>query len=70
MKLRLVFALAMIAVLSNPAYAYIDPGTGSLLLQGLLALIVGALATIKLYWKTISDVVARLFGRRQPSDRK
>jgi undecaprenyl pyrophosphate phosphatase UppP len=37
-------------LLVNSAYAYLDPGTGSALLQGILAAL-GAIAVIaKLYW--------------------
>jgi len=64
MKLLL---LLMTAGFSESAFAYIDPGTGSLLLQGLLAAIVGAMAGIKFYWKKISSAVARLFGKHQSS---
>lgn len=64
--MKLLFLL-MTAGVSESAFAYIDPGTGSLLLQGLLTVIVGALAGIKFYWKKISNAVARLFGRRQSS---
>lgn len=37
--------------LALPAYAYLDPGTGSVLLQGLLAGIAGGMAILKLYWR-------------------
>jgi hypothetical protein len=67
MKLLL---LLMTAGFSESAFAYIDSGTGSLLLQGLLAAIVGALVGIKFYWKKISNAVARLFGRRQSSEKE
>lgn len=68
--MKILYALLMAAGVSEPAFAYIDPGTGSLLLQGLLAAIVGALAGIKFYWKKISNAVARLFGRRQSSEQE
>ena len=45
-----VFCLAVCAVYVSPAYAYMDPGTGSLLLQGLLGGIAGAVVFIRLYW--------------------
>ena len=32
------------------AHAYLDPGTGSILLQGLIAGIAGGLVVFKLYW--------------------
>ena len=36
-------------------HLYLDPGSGSLLLQVLLALILGAGVTIKLYWRKIKS---------------
>lgn len=32
---------------------YLDPGSGSLLLQVLMAVVLGAGVTIKLYWRKI-----------------
>lgn len=37
------------------AFAYIDPGTGSILLQGLLAGVAGAAVVLKLYWFRIKN---------------
>ena len=37
----------------QPAHAYLDPGTGSMLLQGLLAGIAGAVVVMRLYWAKI-----------------
>lgn len=45
--------------LSNEAHAYIDPGTGSLLLQGLIAGIAAGLYTIKLYWYRLKNFFKR-----------
>jgi hypothetical protein len=36
--------------LINTAYAYLDPGTGSALLQGVLAALAAIAVTAKLYW--------------------
>jgi hypothetical protein len=44
----------------TPALAYLDPGTGSILLQGLFAAVVGGLVTIKLYWAKVKT----LFGSK------
>ncbi len=35
---------------SSPAYAYLDPGTGSMLLQLALGGVAGFLVILKLYW--------------------
>jgi hypothetical protein len=46
------FAMAMLAVgaSTSSAHAYLDPGTGSMLLQVLLGGIAGMVVAIKLYW--------------------
>ena len=44
------------------AYAYMDPGTGSLLLQGLLGGIAGAAVFIRIYWHKLIS----WFGWRKP----
>ena len=36
-----------------PAYAYLDPGTGSYVFQLLIAGLAGSLFLVKLYWKRI-----------------
>ena len=35
---------------SLPAYGYIDPGTGSLIIQGVIGAIAAIGVTLKLYW--------------------
>lgn len=35
------------------AYAYLDPGTGSVLLQGAIAAIAGGLLAVRSYWARI-----------------
>lgn len=36
-----------------PAHAYLDPGTGSMILQGAIAALAAAAFTIKTYWYRI-----------------
>lgn len=48
---------------SQSAFAYLDPGTGSIILQMLIAGIVGAMYTIKLYWYRLKVFIAQLFGK-------
>ena len=45
-------------------HAYLDPGSGSFILQLLLAALVGSLFIIKSYWKKITDFFRKLFTRR------
>lgn len=67
MRSPVVLGLLMLFGYSASAFAYLDPGTGSILLQGLLAAIVGALATVKLFWQRISDLLASWFKRDRTS---
>jgi hypothetical protein len=62
--MRIVLALAILASLSTHAAAYFDPGTGSLLLQMLIAGALTAAASIKLFWYRIKDVLQRLLGMK------
>lgn len=56
---------AIIVLVSVPgtAFAYLDPGYGSLLLQGAIALVGSILATIGLYWKSIKAFIRSRFKR-------
>ena len=38
---------------TSPAYAYLDPGTGSILLQGLIAGIAMTMAFLSIYWQKV-----------------
>ena len=44
------FALTGVLLFPDDAYAYLDPGTASMLLQGLIAGVAGGLAVVVLYW--------------------
>lgn len=52
----LVLAMAMFLT-AAPALAYIDPGTGSFLVQGIIAAVVGAGFAIKLFWHRIKAAI-------------
>ena len=41
--------------IDSPAYAYLDPGTGSMMIQLILGGVAGALVVGKLYWQRIKD---------------
>ncbi len=45
--------------LSHEAFAYLDPGTGSMLLQLLLGGVAGVVVVVKLYWERIKDFFTR-----------
>ncbi len=59
----LIIAVVIISFIRN-AYAYLDPGTGSFVIQMLIAAIVGALFALKLFWTRVKDFFKRLFGKK------
>ena len=48
----------------HPALAYIDPGTGSLVLQVIVGSALAGLLATKLFWQQLKVFVGRLAGRR------
>lgn len=47
----------------TPAHAYLDPGTGSMIIQMAIAGFLSALFTIKMYWYRIKATINRMLGR-------
>lgn len=69
-RIRGALSLAAIALLLPArAEAYIDPGSGSFLIQMLLAGLLAAGMTIKLYWRKLKSFIGRTFNSKQgPSE--
>lgn len=54
---------AGLALWAAPAYAYLDPTTGSILLQGLLAGVAGVVVVGRLYWTRFKAFLRRIAGK-------
>lgn len=46
----IVCCMVLCVLMVKSAYAYMDPGTGSAILQGVLAAIAAVAVALKLYW--------------------
>lgn len=66
-RLSILSASCLTLLMTRQAFAYVDPGTGSYILQIILASIVGASFTIKLFGKKIYFFFSRLFSRNNNS---
>ena len=53
--LALVFAFTLSLFWSQNAYAYIDPGSGSIIIQAIIGALVGVGITAKIYWYKIKE---------------
>jgi hypothetical protein len=64
-----VFALLLVLASTHEAYAYIDPGTGSYVMQLIIAGLVGVGFAIKIYWGRIKGFFSRSpSGEQEPGD--
>jgi hypothetical protein len=54
-----LFVIFFMLATTAPAYAYLDGGTGSILLQTLFAGAAGCIAILKLYWYKIKMVFTK-----------
>ncbi len=65
---RILALGALLTLVPASAQAYIDPGTGSFLLQMLLAALLGLLMTLRLYWRKLKSFVSSIFGGSKKSE--
>jgi len=54
-------------VFHHQIYAYLDPGTGSIILQAVIGVLVGALFAIKIFWGRIKSFLGGLFSKSSKS---
>lgn len=64
-----VLTLAIACLMyASPSYAYLDPGTGSIILQSILASIAVAMGVLRLYWHRFKAFVSSLTGSSRDAD--
>lgn len=65
---RLIISLTVFFVamfFTNRAHAYIDPGTGSMVVQAVIAAIAIASVSIGIFWRRLRSFFSRLFGSKK-----
>lgn len=60
-----VFCFLLDIIFSNRAYAYLDLGTGSYIFQMIIAVFIGGLFALKLFWKRVKDFFSNLFSGKE-----
>jgi len=63
--ISLVFLWLFISALLQPAYGYLDPGTGSYILQLLIGGLLGGIFALGVFWKKVVTFVKRTFSPRK-----
>ena len=62
--ISIVFLILFGLVFSTDSYAYIDPGSGSIILQAIIAAIAGAGTAITIYWKKVKLFFSKIFKKK------
>jgi cation transport ATPase len=60
-----VAVLVGLLFLVDSAHAYLDPGTGSMLVQGVLATIAAVFVSVKVFHRRIASYFGRFFSRKR-----
>ncbi len=55
---------------AEPAQAYLDPGTGSMVLQLILGGVAGALVIVKLYWARLKSLLGLSSNDSTPEEKE
>ncbi|MFH1235919.1 MAG: hypothetical protein V1685_03195 [Parcubacteria group bacterium] len=61
--LLIIIAVTLGLSFPMPAHAYIDAGTGSYIIQVIIATVLGGLFAIKIFWKKIILFAKKLFSK-------
>lgn len=60
-----LFCTVLSLVFVNRANAYIDPGTGSMVIQAVLAVVAAATVSIGIFWRRLKAFLGGSFGRKR-----
>jgi hypothetical protein len=68
--LKKVVIFVSMLLMASPGYAYLDPGTGSMILQGDIAGIAMASITLKMYWHRFMGLFSNKSELVEPDNTK
>ena len=63
-KILTLFFIIYLSLIDN-TYAYLDPGTGSIILQAILGFIAATIASISIYWTKFKSLISKLFDKKK-----
>lgn len=66
---QIIFSLAVALIIApHVSFAYIDPGTGSFIVQAILGVIFGASLTVRIFWRKIIGFFKKVFKINAKTD--
>jgi len=66
LALRAVFVLLAVLSLASPAYAYLDPGTGSMLVSAVIGVVAAVGLALKMFWYRLTGLFRGKKDEAQP----
>ncbi len=63
-RIACLMVVVFVLVMPGSAMAYLDPGTGSYVLQMLVAAFLGSMFALKIFWGQVKEFLARLFSKK------
>ena len=68
MKKILISSFVFVILFNNKAFAYLDPGTGSIIVQMIIGGLVGVGIAIKVFWYRIKTALSPGFKKNNSDD--
>ena len=68
-NLKFLFLIFSLIAYTSPAYAYLDPGTGSMLVQGLIGGLAVVMSFLSLYWQKVKEFFSKKEADTDISDK-
>ena len=65
MKKIIILSLIINLILANKAFAYLDPGTGSIILQAILGVIAATASYCAFYWNKVKSFFKNIFKKKE-----
>ena len=66
---KIFFTISLLFILlHSDAHAYIDPGTGGIILQAIIGFLAALGATITVYWKKFKEIFKKIFKIKNKID--
>ena len=66
---NIIFLISIYFLISVNASAYIDPGSGSILLQALIGSLAAAGATVAIYWEKLKSFFSKKIRKKEDDEK-
>ena len=65
MNKLIIFTILSVVIFPKQTYAYLDPGTGSIILQAIIGFLAASVTAISIYWSKFKSLISRIFNKKE-----